>query len=203
MTEANTRAWLYLGSIHGTFIRTPFRIREKVEVGTGEEYFERCDSYDPRLRPWYIAASTGPKDVVILLDISLSMSDPQEMPRLTLAKNALFTMLKTFTFRDYVNIVTFEGIAVPLWDESPLMQATTSNLEKLRERMDLVEANGDTDFNVAFDVAFGLLLDAARDERHLHTSRCTSEIIFLTDGVDCSHTGSFCSIRYHGPSMHK
>lgn len=26
------------------------------------------NDYDPRLRPWYIAATSGPKDVVIILD---------------------------------------------------------------------------------------------------------------------------------------
>ena len=26
------------------------------------------NDYDPRVRPWYIAATSGPKDVVIVLD---------------------------------------------------------------------------------------------------------------------------------------
>ena len=37
---------------------------------------KKCPSdYDPRLRPWYVAASSGPKDVVLLLDTSGSMRD--------------------------------------------------------------------------------------------------------------------------------
>ena len=31
------------------------------------------NDYDPRTRPWYIAATGGPKDIVIILDCSLSM----------------------------------------------------------------------------------------------------------------------------------
>ena len=31
-----------------------------------------CGMYDPRVRPWYIAAATGPKEVVVLMDTSAS-----------------------------------------------------------------------------------------------------------------------------------
>jgi hypothetical protein len=31
------------------------------------------DDYDPRMRPWYIAATSGPKNVVIIIDGSSSM----------------------------------------------------------------------------------------------------------------------------------
>ena len=34
---------------------------------------ETCYSYDPRVRPWYVAATSGPKDVVIVIDKSGSM----------------------------------------------------------------------------------------------------------------------------------
>ena len=30
-------------------------------------------SYDPRFRPWYVSAASGPKDIVIVLDVSGSM----------------------------------------------------------------------------------------------------------------------------------
>ncbi|KAI8514107.1 hypothetical protein Bbelb_084310 [Branchiostoma belcheri] len=35
---------------------------------------ERCHDYDPRLRAWYVSATTGPKDVVIVIDSSDSMA---------------------------------------------------------------------------------------------------------------------------------
>jgi hypothetical protein len=31
--------------------------------------------YDPRIRPWYVSASSGPKDIVFVLDTSGSMSE--------------------------------------------------------------------------------------------------------------------------------
>ena len=33
------------------------------------------NNYDPRVRPWYVAASSGPKDVILVLDVSGSMRD--------------------------------------------------------------------------------------------------------------------------------
>ena len=33
-----------------------------------------CDAYDPRYRPWYAAAASGPKDVVLVIDCSGSMA---------------------------------------------------------------------------------------------------------------------------------
>lgn len=47
---------------------------------------------DPRIRPWYVAASSGPKDVVIVLDVSGSMS---QYGRLDLAKEAAETVINT------------------------------------------------------------------------------------------------------------
>ena len=33
------------------------------------------NNYDPRVRPWYVAASSGPKDVILVLDTSASMDN--------------------------------------------------------------------------------------------------------------------------------
>lgn len=51
-----------------------------------------CGADDPRIRPWYVAASSGPKDVVIVLDVSGSMS---QYGRLDLAKEAAETVINT------------------------------------------------------------------------------------------------------------
>ena len=39
------------------------------------------NDYDPRKRPWYVSASSGPKDVVLILDTSGSMKDQGRMVR--------------------------------------------------------------------------------------------------------------------------
>ena len=37
------------------------------------QYTDTCGAYDPRIRPWYTAARTPAKDVVVLIDLSGSM----------------------------------------------------------------------------------------------------------------------------------
>ena len=53
--------WQYFGSTAGL-----------VRVFPGREWDTNFagfyNDYDPRLRPWYIAATSGPKDVIIILD---------------------------------------------------------------------------------------------------------------------------------------
>lgn len=33
-----------------------------------------CSDYDPRFRPWYVAATSGSKNIVLIIDVSGSMS---------------------------------------------------------------------------------------------------------------------------------
>lgn len=63
-----------------------------------------CGDYDPRVRPWYVAASSGPKDVVVIVDISGSMDDNG---RLALAQDAVKSVLDTMNEHTFVNIVLF------------------------------------------------------------------------------------------------
>jgi hypothetical protein len=51
-----------------------------------------CD-YDPRKRPFYIAASSGPKNIILVLDTSGSMAGQQ----LTLLKEAAVQVVSTLT----------------------------------------------------------------------------------------------------------
>ena len=60
-----------------------------------------CRSYDPRFRPFYVETATPkPKDVVLVLDTSGSMTGS----RLTIAKEAAKTFLSTMNPRDRVSI---------------------------------------------------------------------------------------------------
>ena len=53
--------------------------------------------YDPRFRSWYVAAASGPKDVVIVIDVSGSMGING---RMGIAQAAAKKVLDTFTESD-------------------------------------------------------------------------------------------------------
>lgn len=70
---------------------------------------ETCNTYDPRIRPWYVAGSSGPKNVVLILDTSGSM----EGIRLYFLKQAAIRIIDTLTIGDRIVLIPFSTKAQP------------------------------------------------------------------------------------------
>lgn len=68
------------------------------------------DLFDCRARPWYTAAAASPKNVLILLDVSGSMTGL----RSEIAEHVVLTILDTLTNNDYVNVFNFSEWTEPL-----------------------------------------------------------------------------------------
>eukprot|EP00977_Amphora_coffeiformis_P015581 scaffold4562_cov178-Amphora_coffeaeformis.AAC.10 len=136
-----------------------------------------CGDYDPRVRPWYVAASSGPKNVIMVLDTSGSMQGL----RMNLLKEAAKRVVDTLTVSDRIAIVPFSSDAeTPLTDEGGNMFiATQENKDILLEEIEKLEARGRTNFYDAFAKAFDVLDQSAREEI---TVNCNTAILFLTDG---------------------
>ena len=65
----------------------------------------------------YVAAATGPKDVVLVLDVSGSMRSPassvgEGQTRLEMMQNAAKRVLRTLTHNDYVAVVRWAACVV-------------------------------------------------------------------------------------------
>ena len=82
--------------------------------------------YDPRYRPWYAAAAAGPKDVVVVVDVSGSMSGT----RIGMAKAAAKAVLETLTEADFATVVVFSSRADAY--SSTLVRATEANKELMK-----------------------------------------------------------------------
>ena len=138
---------------------------------------EVCGSYDPRLRPWYIAASSGPKNVVMVLDTSGSMKGQ----RMDLLKQAATRVIQTLTVSDRVAIVPFSSTAGHVIGDSSgrLLTATEDNKAYLVKAIDDLVADGGTNFYDAFEHAFDSLDQSVEAELNVP---CNSVILFLTDG---------------------
>eukprot|EP00977_Amphora_coffeiformis_P008296 scaffold1878_cov170-Amphora_coffeaeformis.AAC.9 len=156
------RAW-HFGSATGAF-----------RIWPGRQSRE-CGMYDPRTRPWYVAASSGPKNVVMVLDTSRSMAGL----RIRLLKEAAKRVVDTLTAGDHIAIVPFGTDAdSAITDENgKMIVATEENKKVLIDTIEALEAGGLTNYYAAFNTAFDIF------DRSVYTAaHCNTAILFMTDG---------------------
>ncbi|ELU06451.1 hypothetical protein CAPTEDRAFT_215114 [Capitella teleta] len=184
--------WQYFGSTVGLARLYPGR-----EWNTNFAGF--YNDYDPRTRPWYIAATSGPKDVVIILDCSMSMKGEKFSISQAVAK----TVIDTLTKQDYVNVICarashwnevgkwhFFTTRVLSCQEEQLVQATISHRKDMIEKIYKLEPGGTSELEKGFELAFQLLESKTR-------TGCQSIIVFVTDGKDTDGENVRCGPGYY------
>ncbi|XP_070196192.1 voltage-dependent calcium channel subunit alpha-2/delta-2-like [Littorina saxatilis] len=190
-TDALLR-WQYFGSTTGVTRLYPGR-----EWSTNFAGF--YNDYDPRVRPWYIAATSGPKDVIIVLDCSLSIKGEKFAIAKAVAKN----VIRTLTKQDYVNVICSRAShwnEVGKWymydtdvlscQKKRMVPATNAHRKDLIEKIDKLKAGGTTELQKAFDITFELLRSVPR-------TGCQSIIVFATDGLDTDGEQVRCGPGYY------
>jgi Mg-chelatase subunit ChlD len=70
----------------------------------------RVDMFDCRMRPWYIDASLSPKDIIILVDNSGSMTGTSH----EIARDIVYSILETLGSNDFVNVLMFNDSVAPV-----------------------------------------------------------------------------------------
>ncbi|GFR88739.1 voltage-dependent calcium channel subunit alpha-2/delta-2-like, partial [Elysia marginata] len=184
--------WQYFGSSTGVTRLYPGR-----EWSTNFAGF--YDDYDPRVRPWYIQATSGPKDVIIILDCSFSMKGE----KFSIAKAVAITVINTLTKQDYVNVICarnshwnevgkshFYDTQVLSCQKERLVPATNAYRKDLKEKISKLKAGGTSELEKGFDTAFGLLKSVPR-------TGCLSIIVFATDGKDTDGEDVRCGPGYY------
>lgn len=89
-------SWQYFGSATGFMRQYP----------ATNWYMQEVDLFDCRTRSWYIEAATSPKDILILMDTSGSMTGI----RREIAKHVINNILDTLGNNDFVNIIIFSNV---------------------------------------------------------------------------------------------
>jgi len=88
-------SWQYFGSATGFMRQYPAM----------NWYMDPVDLFDCRTRSWYIEAATSPKDILILMDISGSMTGIRQ----EIARHVMNNILDTLGNNDFVNVITFSN----------------------------------------------------------------------------------------------
>ncbi|CAB1416054.1 unnamed protein product [Pleuronectes platessa] len=133
----------------------------------------KIDLYDVRRRPWYIQGAASPKDMLILVDASGSVSGLT----LKLIRTSVNKMLETLSDDDYVNVVSFNEKASHAACFQNLVQANVRNKMMLKEAVQNIVAKGITNYKGGFELAFEQLA-----QLNVSRANCNKIIMLFTDG---------------------
>jgi voltage-dependent calcium channel alpha-2/delta-3 len=136
------------------------------------------DLYDCRLRSWYIQAANSPKDVVILIDNSGSMTGQ----RRDVARHVVESILDTLTSNDFVNIFTFSDEIKEVVEcfGDQLVQANMANIRELKLALHNIETAELANFTAALTKAFEILYDYRGSRMG---ACCNQAIMLISDGL--------------------
>ncbi|XP_069684436.1 voltage-dependent calcium channel subunit alpha-2/delta-3 isoform X2 [Periplaneta americana] len=166
-------SWQYFGSSAGFLRRYP-AIKwppDELSARSGQEL------YDFRTGSWYIDAATSPKDVVILLDSSGSMTGERK----EIAKTVVGAILDTLGNNDFVNVYRFSDVTeelVPCFKDM-LVQANMANVREMKSYLESTRAENIANFSSALITAFEIL---HKYNRTGQGCQCNQAIMLITDG---------------------
>ena len=168
-------SWQYFASSDG-FMRIFPAHRWRAPTGPRGEML---DFFDARVRPWYIQAAAHPKDVVILLDVSGSMTGQ----RREIAKNVVLNILDSLNDDDFVNVLKFstdvEGIS-ECFGNATLVPAIKPNIREFKDRLEGMNTSEIANFTLALTHAFELLNSVHHQNK---AANCNQAIMLVTDGA--------------------
>ncbi|CAJ1056749.1 voltage-dependent calcium channel subunit alpha-2/delta-1 [Xyrichtys novacula] len=133
----------------------------------------KIDLYDVRRRPWYIQGAASPKDMLILVDASGSVSGLT----LKLIRTSVSEMLETLSDDDYVNVVYFNTRVKKTACFDHLVQANVRNKKLLKDAVQNITAKGITNYTKGFEFAFEQL-----SVMNVSRANCNKIIMLFTDG---------------------
>ncbi|CAE8603801.1 unnamed protein product [Polarella glacialis] len=132
--------------------------------------------FDPRFRPWYAAGATGPKDIVIVVDVSGSMDTANRYQK---SQQAAEAILNTLVWKDFATIILFNHAIASVYSDV-LVPVTNTNRESMLNWLD--EQNwkmGSTNFKAPIEKVFTVIEASVTAGK---TSTCQRAVMFLTDG---------------------
>lgn len=174
--QDNELFWQYFCSSQGLYRRYPGSYWSTDKSG---------DFFDCRLQSWYIMAAASPKDVLILLDVSGSMTGIQ----FGIAKKLIESILDTLSDNDFFNVLTFSKTVDYLMNmdnetmyRNRFVQAGKTNKQVFISRLKWFYNTSDiSNYVDALKMSFELLLNKSLGEGN--SCNCNKVIMIITDGA--------------------
>merc|ERR1712224_881805 len=139
----------------------------------------------------YATAATGPKDVVIVIDVSGSMSRNR---RDLMATRAAIAVLNTLSWRDFAALVLFDNALKDWYPRSgkmvPMSDSTRTQMQQWAGSN--IGTFGGTNFEAGIMKALDIIKTSVKSG---DTSMCEKAILFLTDGVAGFDEGMFKHVQ--------
>ncbi|XP_077294505.1 voltage-dependent calcium channel subunit alpha-2/delta-3-like [Arctopsyche grandis] len=175
-----TLSWQYFGSASGIMRHYPAMQWDADPV----------DLYDCRTRAWYIEAAVSPKDMVIIVDMSGSMTGTG----VEVARQIVYNILDTLGNNDFVNVFTM--INNTIFDvvtcfSDTLIQANLANVRELKLGLDALKPHGIANFPKALIKSFDILQRFRNNT--LEGAGCNQAIMLISDGIYDNHYDIFKS----------
>nr|XP_023023561.1 voltage-dependent calcium channel subunit alpha-2/delta-3 [Leptinotarsa decemlineata] len=189
-------SWQFFGSSTGFLRRYPGIAWPPEDMSTvWQRPRTNRNIYDFRSSTWYVNAATSPKDIVILIDNSGSMTGH----RANLARATVEAILDTLSDNDFVNIYKFSDTTqetVPCFRDL-LAQANSENIRYLKDSMGTLKPENIANFTSALITAFEIL---QKYNRSGQGCQCNQAIMLITDGPPSTYSEIFKMYNFpHSP----
>ncbi|KAK9758435.1 VWA N-terminal [Popillia japonica] len=173
-----TLSWQYFGSSTGFLRRYPaiaWPPEEMSFVSWGST--EPRSVYDFRRSTWYVSAATSPKDMMILIDVSNTMSSE----KLHIAIETTRAILDTLSNNDFVNVLKIGATTEETIHcfKDVLAQANNDNKRWLKDSVKALKTDSVANFTSAFIKAFEIL---QKYNRTGQGCQCNQLIMLITSG---------------------
>lgn len=186
-------SWVYFGSAHGVMISWPGATSARgLDPSESDILLGNCEQYDPRVRPWYLEATSAPRNFIILVDASISMKKTagfdSDMTRWDLARQVAKTVVSTTRFSDAVAVLPLNEDCLEKYNTTDLVEGMEESHAKLLKALDEVQPEGKKLIKKGLKSAFQILKRAEQNE--IRTTGCQEVILLITDGLLCIESSS-------------
>ncbi|XP_018576080.1 voltage-dependent calcium channel subunit alpha-2/delta-3 isoform X2 [Anoplophora glabripennis] len=189
-------SWQFFGSSTGFLRRYPGIAWPPEDMSTiWQRPRNNRNIYDFRSSSWYVDAATSPKDIVILVDNSGSMTGH----RANLARATVEAILDTLSDNDFVNVYKFSDTTeeTVACFKDQLAQANSENIRYLKDSIMNMKPENIANFTSALVTGFEIL---HKYNRTGQGCQCNQAIMLITDGPPSTYKEIFKTYNFpHSP----